>query len=184
MLGLVGRTASTIPDRRRLRRRVGHGRDARAGGCSEIRLLPALPSAWPTGRITGHRPPAVSRSICPGRTGLSNEHRCARILNSRFACGAERLCGPSSGRHGPACSSSRTTVCRRPGVAIAELSKRQRQQGLPGGEPTPRERRRIFTRSRNTTGIDERRRRREFLVGPERPTSFPLSLRRNERPAF
>jgi hypothetical protein len=42
------------------------------------------------------------------------------------------------------------------------------------GEPTPRERRRIFTRSRNTTGIDERRRRRELLVDPERPTSFPL----------
>ena len=57
------RRPSAVPDRRQLRRHLGHRRDAHAEPGArqgwdddrEIELLPALPKAWPTGSVEGLR---------------------------------------------------------------------------------------------------------------------------------
>ena len=65
----------------------------------EIRLLPALPAAWPDGRVTGLQSARRVRDRSrPGSTARSSARPFVRCSDSRCACAAATRCARSTPR--------------------------------------------------------------------------------------
>ncbi|MEJ8629772.1 hypothetical protein P0F65_07760 [Sphingomonas sp. I4] len=71
--------ASAISDRRQFRRDAGDCGDVGAGAGDEIRLLPALPHAWPSGSVQGLRG--------PGRMVIDMAWRDGRLVSATLTAG-------------------------------------------------------------------------------------------------